>query len=369
MEQREGAGPGPLDEAAAWFTELGGRSVPVERLRRFREWRRDPANAAAYADVERLWRQAGALAEDPDIVAAVEAAAARGQARASVARGGGQAWRGGFAGLGGAWGWLSEIGLGEGEARRRWRGLALGLAAVSTVGLLFVGFGALPRRYESAAGAPGLVRLADGSKVELAAGSQVAVRLGPRLRRVALEQGSAVFDVAHDARRPFEVSADGGVVRALGTRFRVRRLEGGAEVVLMSGRVSVRGVEARAPAVVLAPSQAVRVEAGRVGRPIAVRAGELAGSDGAQAGPERLRFASTPLAEAVAQVNRGASRPLRLDAPELADRPVSGSFEAGDTLAFASAAVVMFGLEVRSGPRGELVLEQASAARAKADAR
>ena len=51
----------------------------------------------------------------------------------------------------------------------------------------------------------------------------------------------------------------------------------------------------------------------------------------------RLVFEATPLAEAVAEINRYSSRPLRLGDPTLEDLLIGGSLLAGDSAATAAA--------------------------------
>ena len=58
------------DQAADWHTRLKTRSVSNRELDDFYAWRKDPANAAAYAEVEGVWAKAAPLIHDPDIQAA-----------------------------------------------------------------------------------------------------------------------------------------------------------------------------------------------------------------------------------------------------------------------------------------------------------
>ena len=110
--------------------------------------------------------------------------------------------------------------------------------------------------------APGLVRrlpLSDGSRATLASDSRIEVRLSRRERRIALQAGEAIFDVAKDAARPFVVDAGAGRVVAVGTRFSVRRDPDGLQVVVTEGRVRLEpargrgGVRRRAPRAGRAP--------------------------------------------------------------------------------------------------------------------
>ncbi|MGH8534414.1 MAG: FecR family protein [Gammaproteobacteria bacterium] len=75
--------------------------------------------------------------------------------------------------------------------------------------------------YHTATGEQTLVRLADGSTALL--NTDTALSLGGDLetRRLRLHHGQALFTVAPDPARPFEVEAAGGRIRALGTVFEV----------------------------------------------------------------------------------------------------------------------------------------------------
>ena len=76
--------------------------------------------------------------------------------------------------------------------------------------------------------------------------------------------GEATFNVAHDASRPFIVTADSTRVRVLGTRFNVsayphRELS----VSLMRGRVSVSSMQNSSDSIILRPGQQAVQHGGR----------------------------------------------------------------------------------------------------------
>ena len=59
-------------------------------------------------------------------------------------------------------------------------------------------------------------------------------------RLVELQRGEALFEVAHDPKRPFEVTANRVTSRAVGTKFSVRLYEDErVETVVAEGRVLV----------------------------------------------------------------------------------------------------------------------------------
>jgi transmembrane sensor len=114
------------------------------------------------------------------------------------------------------------------------------------------------RDISTRAGQRATFELPDGTRVTLAPASvlRMPVRMARDSREVFLT-GEAYFEVTHDEERPFFVHAGGTVTRVLGTEFAVRAYAhaGSVEVVVRSGRVSLREAVEAAEAVVLTPGQ------------------------------------------------------------------------------------------------------------------
>lgn len=85
-----------------------------------------------------------------------------------------------------------------------------------------------------------LVELDDGTILELSPGARTEISLREDARTVQLEDGVALFRVAHDGNRPFLVSTRFGEVRVTGTEFVVRIEDDRAIVSVLSGRVEGR---------------------------------------------------------------------------------------------------------------------------------
>src|SRR3546814_837311 len=66
-----------------------------------------------------------------------------------------------------------------------------------------------------------VARLPDGSTVEMSGDSAIEVRYSKGRRDIRLMRGQALFEVTHNAARPFIVKAGKGEIRALGTAFDV----------------------------------------------------------------------------------------------------------------------------------------------------
>jgi transmembrane sensor len=308
-------------EAAAWFARLSRRSVTTEALQEFRAWCGDPENAEAYSQVEATWDAAGALKDDPELRAATEAALQGGSETRPRA------------------------------AAFRW---GVGIGAVVATGVAAVIFFSGPT-YRTAIGEQRLVVLPDGTRMRLNTDSRVRVRFRSGRREVELSRGEAFFEVAHDAARPFVLRSDGAMIRDIGTTFDVRRHSDSTQVTLLEGSVEVAGGGA---AVTLAPNQQLVVNGKGVSRPVA--------ADPAQATSwttGRLTFRNMPLSEATAEVNRYARRRIVLDVPpDLAQRPVTGVFDAGDSKAFVAAVGTLFDLEARGGGGGDIRLSPKASA-------
>lgn len=317
-----------IKEAAGWFARLNTRQVSSATLEAFRQWRQEPGRREAYAEVERAWRRTAVLEGDHDMGQAVDAALARGaQRRAAL-----HAWT------------RPRIAIGA---------LVLGLA-VAALGAGWAFWPALAgRTYVTGVGEQRLVQLEDGSRVRLDTDTRVSVRLGAHARRVRLVRGQAFFDVAHDASRPFVVAAGAADVRAIGTRFDVRRDAGHVRITLVQGLVEVRGPAAGAAAVRLHPGEQVSANGAlSAPRPVDLDAA-TSWTDG------RIVFHAVPLRAAIAEVNRYSRRKIVLDAPGLADEAVSGAFDSGDIDAFVAAVSTLQGL--RAEPQGDGAIHLAPA--------
>jgi transmembrane sensor len=211
-------------------------------------------------------------------------------------------------------------------------------------------------RYACDAGGYQRVMLKDGSLLELNEKSAVLVALTPQVRQITLEAGEAHFSVARDATRPFVVAAKGVAVRAVGTAFRVRIEPSAIDVLVTEGKVAVvdadsagspqPGAADGSPA---AGSHLVDVAAGEQTR-IAIGGGRGSPAAGAKptvekATPEKIRraldwqekrlfFAEVPLRDVVAQFNRRNRLQLVVNDPQLASRPVGGTFAADNVEGF-----------------------------------
>jgi len=175
--------------------------------------------------------------------------------------------------------------------------------------------------YATGKGERSTVRLADGSTIDLNAGTRLTVSLGRDGRHVTLAEGQAVFDVARDARRPFLIAAGDRTVRVVGTQFDVRRRAGKLSVTVARGAVEVRpSVGATGKAYRLHPGQRLDHLEGAAHTQIA--AAEAEEVLGWRSG--RVVYREQPFGDVVADLNQQFSTPIRIDDPALAATPISG---------------------------------------------
>jgi transmembrane sensor len=199
------------------------------------------------------------------------------------------------------------------------------------------------------------ITLVDGSVVDLNAETRLIVRFARRERHVELGDGQAIFDVAHDASRPFTIEASGRAVRVLGTQFDVRNRSGEVTVSVARGRVQVRPVASSktGQAFVLSPGQ--RLAIGRTG------VAEMSAVDPREALGwrfGRLVYRGEPLAKVVADLNREFVEQIEVTDPALARTPVTGVIVLDDHASVAKRLSLM--LPIRSVPsdRGLLLLRK-----------
>jgi len=314
------------EEAAAWFARRrDGTCMPSEEAA-FEEWReRSEAHAVAYAETEHAWHHWKQLqSSDRMREMAAAAMAATAPRRRSVAAG------------------------------RRW--VPLLAAACIVAAMIIGGIGLLPRllssppvTYSTALGEQRTEQLPDGTRVTLNTETALQVRYGHGQREVVLQHGEALFDVVHDAARPFVVTAGDGSVTDLGTRFAIRDDSGTAIVTLLQGRVEIAARDERRQ---LTPGEQARYGARVAG--ISVRKVDPTAVTAWVRG--RLDFNGMPLAQAIADANRYSAVKLRLGDPKLADMPVGGSFRAGDNAAIAAALSAVFPVRVVRHDAQEIVL-------------
>jgi transmembrane sensor len=278
-----------LDAAIAWQLSLDSGS-PVER-EEFAKWH------AAHEEHARAWRQLGMLDQRFSV--------ASGPARAALLQ--------------------SREGI-----RRRVRKLGSGLASIVAVfGLaLYAGERYLPIDYwladqRTATGEQRTIRLDDGTLINLNTHSAVDVRFDDKQRRVILQEGEILIETGHGDARPFIVETREGRMRALGTRFLVKREEQGTRLSVLQSAVAAHP-QSSPEEQVLREGQQMLIRSDGLGPIVALNLGADAWTRG------MLVVDNARLEDLVHEI--GLYRPGLLGvAPDVADLRITGSFPLQNT--------------------------------------
>ena len=210
-----------------------------------------------------------------------------------------------------------------------------------------------PQVYRTGIGGFQRIVLEDQSAIELNTDTEVRVALTPLLRTVELVRGEASFEVAHDAARPFIVSAGNTAVRAVGTKFDVHRLENSVEVTVDEGKVAIGSPSLLEMRLDVLPTTIPQLTAGQ---------SALASGSGVTLKelPKRemtrklawqnqmLVFDGDTLVDVVAQFNRYNTRQLIIADPSLATLQIGGYFRPTNLDAFTNVLQSDFGIRVNT---------------------
>ncbi|WP_248916658.1 FecR domain-containing protein [Pseudomonas moorei] len=278
-----------LDAAIAWQLSLDSGTA-VER-EAFAKWH------AAHEEHARAWRQLGML-DQRFSVASGPARTALLQSRESI--------------------------------RRRVRTLGSGLASVvAVIGLaLFAVDRYLPLDYwladqRTATGEQRALRLADGTLINLNTHSAIDVRFDEKQRRVILQEGEILVETAHGDARPFIVETREGSMRALGTRFLVKREAQGTRLSVLKSAVAAHP-ESSPEEQILREGQQVLIRNNGMGPIVALNLGADAWTRG------MLVVDNVRLEDLIRELAR--YRPGHLGVtPAVADLRITGSFPLKDT--------------------------------------
>ncbi len=340
-------------EAAAWIARLHGPNRTPEAEAGFRKWlAEDPARAGAFELLTSTWERSGRLRRGPiDQIARWE--------------------RPGF--------------------RLRLSHAALAALSIAVIAIAATLLWLHTNVLVTGVGEQRALVLSDGTRIHLNTATRLIVHYDRRARRVNLDSGEALFEVAKQPRWPFLVTAGNRQIRALGTAFVVRHEDDKITVTLVEGTVTVQPVSASqtgrtddarkatdtssapggtqaavrpvatAGVLTLAPGQRVTFDGGapvldqpRLDRVTAWERGQVA-------------FDNTTLADAVAEMNRYSTNLIEILPAKVADIRISGVFRVGDSANFAQAVAHSYGLQVRTRPHSITLLGPDVPAQATAD--
>jgi transmembrane sensor len=269
--------PALRDEATAWAVRTGDPAF--DDWDGFTAWlERDPAHARAYDEV---------IAGVDDAAAALPPVPAAGNDDEPVR-----------------------------HTRRRWIGGVLSVVLVAVAGL-----GAWQLRggsytVETASGEVQVVALDGGGEIALAGGSRIVLERGnPRM--ASLEQGQALFTIAHDPAAPFTLRVGEDTLVDIGTVFDVTRTTAGLRVAVSEGAVVLNPAAENAR---VAPGQVLSRDAATGDYEIDAVALDQVGEwrEG------RLTFQDASLEEVAAELSRATGTAF-VASPRAGGQRVSGS--------------------------------------------
>ena len=222
---------------------------------------------------------------------------------------------------------------------------AAAIAAVVGSSSLSAWFGPDVKTYATKVGGHEILKLADGSEIELNTDTVLRTSMQPHERKVWLERGEAYFQVKHDEKRPFVVLAGNDRVIDLGTKFTVRREPHRLQVAVMEGRVQLQSKTAsgKEHSVALARGDVV-VSAGGV-LPVVKKSETQLEKDVAWRSGE-LVFEGATLADAAREFNRYNTDKIVVAGTGVAGLTIGGKFAKNDIAAFAELAQHVLGLRV-----------------------
>ncbi|GLK47644.1 transcriptional regulator [Brevundimonas intermedia] len=201
--------------------------------------------------------------------------------------------------------------------------------------------------YQTAPGETRTVALEDGSRLQINGGSTLSVKMELGRRLVHMDQAEAVFDVAHDAGRPFLIDVGESQVRVVGTAFNIRRSAQETEVSVLRGVVEVGDLDRSGRKVRLTVGQAVRradADDRMTVAPVDVRTA-AAWTRG------RRAYDDKPLSEIAADLSRAFATPVTV-APDAANLRFSGVLVLDDETAVIGRLERFLPIKATRGPQG-----------------
>lgn len=341
------------EEAATWVVALQD-GLPEEELGRLQQWlKADPAHAEELVRIAGYWDAFDALAELADtfplarqgdqpaktFTFKVAAAAAVALVALGVT--------------------VTTVYLLKAQDRDALLAPSVTARSVAEAGGEPQGFGKASefttRTYHTTVGRQLTASLPDGSMVMLNTDTSLDITYSAARRLVTLNKGEAIFRVAHNPSRPFQVQVGARIVQAVGTVFNVMHLvDDDLRVTVSEGTVKVLAHE---------PPQPQGVHAAAAHPELLVRAGEQAFIDTSGVQVQRMEESSIAAKDAwqrgllvyngetldavIADVSRYTTVRFLISDDSIRGKRVGGMFRAGDVDGLLLALRESFGIDAR----------------------
>jgi transmembrane sensor len=330
------------EEAAAWFVENREGTLTAQQEEEFMQWlRTSPVHVAEYLAISGVGRDIGGVAKSVDTPLSELLRRVATESNIRPLRSTNEARVRKMA-------MKPQRRLLHGSPVVRFSAIAAALA-ILIGSWSWLTYREKEQRFATRHGEERTLVLADNTVVHLNSDSAISVRFDQHRRRVAVESGQALFEVAKDAARPFQVRAGNSVIEDIGTVFDVFRQSAQTVVTVVEGQVAVwDSSHQSSPA---PTSSSVDQSTAVRSKPLAsLQAGdqaEIAPSGQVQARRaanvqkatawvrHEIVFDQDSVASVAAEFNRYNTIQIEVNDPRISDMPISGVFHTYDVQSFA----------------------------------
>lgn len=284
-------------QAADWFAQMQNPDATPETQHAFEQWcNADIRHALAFEQCRSLWLMTRELKNDPDIQQELHSARAGMKSHASTTR--------------------------------RWY-LSVAAAAFLVVGLgIFFQLSPQPVEYATAVAEQRLIQLEDGSSALLNTDSVLTVHFTRGRRALQLKKGEAYFSVAKDPQRPFEVTAEQGLVRAVGTEFNVAVLNHTLSLDVTEGIVDFSVKNTGDESLVARVKQGEAIRFASNDKKLTIQPANAARISAWKA--RKIYFSADTLENAITEYNRYTKKQIVILHDDLKHQKISGVFNVDD---------------------------------------
>lgn len=332
MNTRQLTHPATKQEASEWFAKTRAGRMSEADYQEFQEWlQASPTHEFAYEQCKTIWSLSNALFEDDDIQAELT------KAKAQVKR--------------------NKV---TPLPQRLWHstreslkvGMQMAALFIVAVGVYLTTATWNSTTYSTDVGEQRLIQLEDGSTALLNTNTRLRVRYSSTLRHIQMDYGEAFFSVSKDAERPFEVTYNDNIVRAVGTAFNVAALGQELNVDVTEGIVEVEAPDTHIVASMNAG------EAVSILHDVPTPIKRTADSERINAWHQRkIYFDDVRLEDAATEYNRYSNSTVRVVDQDLKDQRISGIFDIGDVDTFVFTLETALNARVIKNKRSILVME------------
>lgn len=311
-------------QAAEWLVRSEAASFSAEGRTALEEWLvASPRNRAVYMRLRAAWQQANQFRRLRPFDGEINADLLTESVLPSLKRTDRAAIDDSFSRLSLAWR----------------RAITAALAALMLLGMGFAARAVMERSawqiYTTDIGGFQRVSLRDGSTIHVNTNSQIRVRLTNGRREVLLDHGEALFAVAKDAHRPFDVEAGGTTIRAMGTVFSVRFLSRAkrVDVLVTEGTVTIDPSKQKPELTAAQSPPSSTLSAGETAT-ITMRELNVAKVDAGKIALKtawtkgQLLFEGQTVTEIACEFNRYNRRKLEIADPAIANLRINAGFDA-----------------------------------------